>query len=85
MALVKDTFCKFRLSSDQKAKIKQMAADRGLSEGELILHALGLEGDQPSSLPAPTTPEAPDPKKEPGAAAITELSERMARKRRKKK
>jgi hypothetical protein len=85
MALVKDTFCKFRLSSDQKAKVKQMAADRSLSEGELILRALGLEGNEPTSLPAPKPGDKPDPKKEPGAAAITELSERMARKRRKKK
>lgn len=85
MALVKDTFCKFRLSSEQKAKIKQMAADRGLSEGELILHTLGLEGDgEASSLPAPATPKPPDPKKEPGAAGITELADRIARKGRKK-
>lgn len=84
MAPVKDTTCKFRLSADQKAKIKQMAADRGLSEGELILAALGLEGEA-SSLPAAATPaDRPDPKKEPGAAAITELAERVARKRRKK-
>lgn len=84
MALVKDTFCKFRLSTEQKAQIKQMAADRGLSEGELILRALGLEGAEASSLPAPaTSKERPDPKKEPGRAGIQELAERMAKGKRK--
>jgi hypothetical protein len=86
VAAAKDTTCKFRLSSEQKAKIKQLAADRGLSEGELILQALGLEGDpEASSLPAAATPaDRPDPKKEPGAAALLEVADRVQRKRRKK-
>jgi len=80
MALVKDTFCKFRLSSAQKAQIKQMATDRDLSEGELILRALGLEGGDPSSLPAAATDgRKADPKKEPGRAGIEELAGRMAK------
>lgn len=84
MALVKDTFCKFRLSSEQKARIKQMATDRGLSEGELILRTLGLEGAEPSSLPAPATDgKKADPKKEPGRAGIEELAGRMAKGKRK--
>lgn len=78
MALVKDTFCKFRLSTEHKTKLKQMAAAQGLSEGELILRALGFVGE--TSRLANT----PDPKKEPGAAGIQELANRMANKRRKK-
>lgn len=86
MAASKDTFCKFRLSTGQKERIRQMAKERGLSEGGLILHALGLEGDgAPASLPPATPPAKPDPKKEPGAAGIAELAERMANNRRKKR
>ncbi|HEX7246405.1 MAG TPA: hypothetical protein VF245_12670 [Solirubrobacterales bacterium] len=84
MALVKDTNFKFRLSEKQKADLKRLAEERGLSAGELILRALGLEGDEGGTLPAAATGSAPDPKKEPGAAGIAELADRMARKRRKK-
>jgi len=83
MALVKDTNFKFRLSEKQKADLKRLADERGLSAGELILRSLGLEGDE-ATLPAAAPGSTPDPKKEPGAAGIAELADRMARKRRKK-
>lgn len=83
MALVKDTNLKFRLSQKQKDDLMRLAKERGYSAGELILRALGLEGDD-ASLPAAAAPDAPDPEKEPGAAGIAELNDRMAAKRRKK-
>lgn len=82
--MVRDRVFRFRISEAEDKRFRQLAADRGVDRAELIREALGLNGGEASSLPAPATSEKPDPKKEPGVAGITELAERMARKRRKK-
>lgn len=78
--MAKETTFKFRLEVEQKARLKRMAAERGVSGSELVLSALGLDGGPPPP-PAAVPADRPDPKKEPGAAAMVEVAERIRRKK----
>lgn len=74
-----ETFFKFRLSKEDKERLKKMAKDAGFKEtSEFVRDRLGLKGDRP----APSS-SRPDPKKEPGAAGITELADRIGRRKKK--
>jgi hypothetical protein len=73
---------RFRISPREDRRFRVLAAERGVDRAELIREVLGLnlvEGAPPP--PAAVPADRPDPKTEPGAAAMVEVAERIQRKK----
>jgi hypothetical protein len=76
---------RFRISPAEDRRFRQLARERGVHRVELIREALGLNLIEGSPLPPAAVPaDRPDPKTEPGAAAMVEVAERIQRKKGKK-
>lgn len=79
---------RFRINDAEDERFRRLAKERGVERADLIREVLGLALGSSSDTPLPpaAVPAArPDPKSEPGAAALTEVAERIQRKRAKKK
>jgi hypothetical protein len=80
---VRSVTFRFRISPAEDVRFRALAKERGVGRAELIREALGLAFAQPTP-PAVVPADRPDPKTEPGAAAMVEVAERIQRKKGKK-
>lgn len=84
--MAREKIFRFRLDDDEDRRFRQLAAARGVDRADLIRESLGLDVDDSTPASNGDKPaNKPDPKKEPGAAGISELADRMEKTRSKKR